>query len=78
MNFIDSQETEKLRELHEIAAGQGLALHLSNLKAEVREVLDADGLLDLYGAGRLHAKTYLAVHAVLEGEDQARAPEANA
>ncbi len=63
MNFIDSQGAEKLRELHEIAADLGLALHLSNLKAEVREVLAADGLLELYGPERIHAKTYLAVRA---------------
>ncbi len=27
------------------------------------EVLAADGVLDLFGAGRVHAKTYLAVQA---------------
>jgi anti-anti-sigma factor len=63
VNFIDSQGAEKLRELHEIAAQQGVALHLSNLKADVREVLATDGLLELYGTGRVHAKTYLAVQA---------------
>ena len=63
MNFIDSQGADKLRELHEIAVERGVALHLSNLKAGVREVLAADGLLELFGAGRVHAKTYLAVQA---------------
>lgn len=68
VNFIDSQGAEKLRELHELAGHQGLALHLSNLKTDVREVLAADGVLELYGAGRVHAKTYLAVQAHLEDE----------
>jgi high affinity sulfate transporter 1 len=66
VNFIDSQGAETLRELHEVAQHQGLALHLSNLKADVREVLAADGLLDLYGEDRIHAKTYLAVEAHLD------------
>ena len=75
VNFIDSQGAEKLRELHELAAQQGLTLHLSNLKADVRDVLAADGLLELYGTGRVHAKTYLAVEAHLEEEAQAEAAE---
>ena len=75
VNFIDSQGAEKLRELNEIAADQGLALHLSNLKADVREVLEADGLLELFGAGRIHAKTYLAVQAHVEGALPATHPE---
>jgi high affinity sulfate transporter 1 len=66
VNFIDSQGAETLRELHEVAEHQGLALHLSNLKSDVREVLAADGLLELYGEGRIHAKTYLAVEAHLD------------
>jgi len=78
VNFIDSQGAEKLRELHEIAVQQGLALHLSNLKADVREVLNADGLLDLYGEGRVHAKTYLAVHAYLEDGASAHPSEPDA
>ncbi|MGH8949208.1 MAG: sodium-independent anion transporter, partial [Acidimicrobiia bacterium] len=78
VNFIDSQGAEKLRELHEIAAQQGLALHLSNLKTDVREVLAADGLLELYGADRVHAKTYLAIRAHLEDETPATSPETDA
>lgn len=74
VNFIDSQGAEKLRELHEIAAHQGLALHLSNLKADVREVLAVDGVLELYGPGRVHAKTYLAVQAHLEHGAPERGP----
>jgi anti-anti-sigma factor len=66
VNFIDSQGAATLRELHEVAEHQGLALHLSNLKADVREVLEADGLLELYGEDRVHAKTYLAVEAHLD------------
>jgi high affinity sulfate transporter 1 len=66
VNFIDSQGAETLRELHEVAEHRGLALHLSNLKADVREVLAADGLLELYGEDRVHAKTYLAVEADLD------------
>jgi SulP family sulfate permease len=66
VNFIDAQGAEKLRELHELATEQGLAIHLSNLKANVAEVLAADGLFEVYGAGRVHAKTYLAVQAHLE------------
>ena len=78
VNFIDSQGAEKLRELHEIAAQQGVALHLSNLKADVREVLATDGLLELYGTGRVHAKTYLAVQAHLDDEAPAEAAEPDA
>ena len=66
VNFIDAQGAEKLRELHELATDQGLAIHLSNLKANVAEVLAADGLYEVYGAGQVHTKTYLAVQAHLE------------
>lgn len=66
VNFIDAQGAEKLRELHGLATDQGLAIHLSNLKANVAEVLAADGLFEVYGAGRVHTKTYLAVQAHLE------------
>ena len=75
VNFIDSQGAEKLRELHEHAIDQGLALHLSNLKAAVREVLAADGLLELYGAERVHTKTYVAVQAHMEDEAPATPTE---
>jgi high affinity sulfate transporter 1 len=67
MNFIDSQGAEKLRELHELADHQGLSLHLSNLRPSVREVLREDGLLDLFGKGRIHTKTFEAVEAQLGG-----------
>jgi sulfate permease, SulP family len=78
VNFIDSQGAEKLRELHEIAAQQGVALHLSNLKADVKEILATDGLLELYGTGRVHAKTYLAVQAHLDAEASAEPWEPDA
>ena len=39
VNFIDSQGAEKLRELHELATNQGIAIHLSHLKPNVREVI---------------------------------------
>ena len=63
VNFIDSQGAEKLRELHELGTNQGINIHLSRLKPNVRQVLAADGLLDLYGAGRVHDRTYQAVEA---------------
>ena len=66
VNFIDAQGAEKLRELHGLAIDQGVAIHLSNLKVNVAEVLAADGLYEVYGAGRVHTKTYLAVQAHLE------------
>src|SRR4051794_12383265 len=63
VDFVDSQGSEKIAEIHEFTKGAGTALRLSGLKPQVRSVLDADGILELVGADHLHGNVHRAVMA---------------
>ena len=67
VTFVDSQGSAKLTEIHELLSGGGLRLYLGGLKPRVRAILDADGLLDLVGVGRVHPDVRAAVEAELNG-----------
>jgi sulfate permease, SulP family len=67
VNFVDSQGSAALAELHELLEAQGIAFRLARLKPQVRSVLEADGVVDLIGADHVHGNVHRAVEAELAG-----------
>ena len=65
VNFIDSQGSAKLTEIHELAQADGVALRLARVKPQVRAVLEADGVVGLVGADHIHGNVWRAVKAQL-------------
>jgi high affinity sulfate transporter 1 len=65
VDFVDSQGSAKLTELHELAESYGIPLHLARLKASVRRVLEADGVIETYGPDRIHGAVTEAVEAAV-------------
>jgi anti-anti-sigma factor len=65
VNFVDSQGSAKLAEIHEFLAADGIELRLARLKAETLAVLRADGVLDLIGPDHVHGNVDRAVEAEL-------------
>jgi len=74
VNFVDSQGSAKLRELHDFANSNGLELRLARLKPQVRDVLEADGIVDLIGADHIHGNVYRAVEAQVSRAPSLPAP----
>jgi sulfate permease, SulP family len=74
VNFIDSQGSAKLTELHRLAAADGLALRLARVKPHVRSVLEADGIVELIGADHIHGNVHRAVEAQLATATAAARP----
>jgi high affinity sulfate transporter 1 len=68
VDFVDSQGSGKLRELHELAAAEGVSLRLARVKPHVLGVLEADGIVDLLGADHVHRNVHHAVAAELAAE----------
>ncbi|HEX6461299.1 MAG TPA: sulfate permease [Thermoleophilaceae bacterium] len=64
VNFVDSQGSAKLAELHRLAEAGGIALRLARVKPSVMSVLIADGIVNLVGAERIHGN----VHRAVEGQ----------
>jgi high affinity sulfate transporter 1 len=67
VDFVDSQGAAKLDELHEVAAAEGVVLHLARVKPPVLEMLERDDVLETFGNGRIHRTLHQAVDAHLEG-----------
>jgi high affinity sulfate transporter 1 len=65
MDFIDSQGSEKLREILEFVEQAGLTLRLARIKPEVRHVLERDGMLERVGSDHVHGNVERAVEAQL-------------
>lgn len=65
VNFIDSQGANELDRLVQAADARGISLHFARLKTAVRSVLDADGVIELLGAERVHTSIDDAVNAAL-------------
>lgn len=65
VNFIDSQGSAKLAELHELVESGGVTLRLARAKPQVLAVLQADGIIDRIGADHFHGNVYRAVEAQL-------------
>jgi len=63
VNFVDSQGSAKIAELHEYAESNGITLRLARVKPHVLSVLRTDGVVDLVGADHIHGNIYRAVEA---------------
>ena len=67
VNFVDSQGSAALAEMHEFLSAQGVSLRLARLKPQARSVLEADGVVAMVGADHVHGNVYRAVEAELAG-----------
>jgi SulP family sulfate permease len=65
VNFIDSQGSAKLTELHDLTEAESVSLRLARVKPHVRAVLEADAVLDRIGADHIHGNVHRAVEAEL-------------
>ena len=63
VDFIDSQGSEKLAELHRLTDASDATLRLARVKPHVRTMLVADGVLDELGEDHVHGNVYEAVEA---------------
>jgi high affinity sulfate transporter 1 len=73
VDFVDSQGASKLREIHQFTQTDGVTLRLARLKPNVSKVLEADGVLELIGAGHVHGNVNRAIEAQLAADaDPAR------
>jgi SulP family sulfate permease len=63
MDFIDSQGSAKMREIHELTGQAGMTLRLARLKPAVRRLLARDGVLDRIGQENTHGNVDHAVEA---------------
>ena len=73
VDFVDSQGSAKLSDIHELTHTEGVTLRLARLKPHVLKVLRADGVLDLIGADHVHGNVDRALEAELAAE-RSRAP----
>jgi anti-anti-sigma factor len=64
-DFVDSQGSTKLTELHDLTAANGITLRLARVKPAVLKVLEADGVVRLIGADHIHGNIDRAVEAQL-------------
>jgi sulfate permease, SulP family len=65
VNFVDSQGSAKLTEIHRLTQAEGVTLRLARVKPQVRAVLEADGVVELLGADHIHGNIHRAVEAQL-------------
>ena len=63
VNFVDSQGSAKLTEIHELTRADDVELRLAGVKPQVRAVLEADGVVDRIGADHIHGNVALALAA---------------
>jgi SulP family sulfate permease len=64
-DFVDSQGSTKLTELHDLTAANGITLRLARVKPAVLKVLEADGVVSLIGADHIPGNIDRAVEAQL-------------
>jgi high affinity sulfate transporter 1 len=74
VNFVDSQGAAKLTELSELAERSDVSLRLARLKPAVREVLEADGVVEQVGADHIHGNVHRAVEAQVDADASGRVP----
>jgi high affinity sulfate transporter 1 len=58
VNFIDSQGSDKVAELVELATNYDVELRLTRVKAEVKDLLRRDGVIDRIGEDRIYGNVY--------------------
>ena len=66
VNFVDSQGSAKLTEIHEFLRADDVGLRLARAKPQVLAVLRADGLADQIGADHIHGNVHRAVEAEID------------
>jgi anti-anti-sigma factor len=66
VNFVDSQGSAKLAELHALTGAEGVTLRFARVKPQVMNVLRADGIVDLIGPDHIHGNVQRAVRNQLE------------
>ena len=69
VNFVDSQGSAKLNEIHELTQADGVELRLAGVKPQVRAILDADGVVERIGADHIHGNVHTALAAQLAQDD---------
>ena len=72
VNFVDSQGSAKLGEIHEFLAAGGVSLRLARAKPHVLTLLDADGVAGLIGRDHIHGNVHRAVEAAISSEASTR------
>jgi SulP family sulfate permease len=65
VNFIDSQGSAKVSEIHELSEADGVTLRLARVKPQVLSVLQADGVVERIGGDHIHGNVHRAVEAEL-------------
>jgi sulfate permease, SulP family len=63
VDFIDSQGSAKLADLHYLTQSQGVTLRLARVKPNVLKVLTADGVVDMVGPDHIHGNVDRALEA---------------
>ena len=58
VNFIDSQGSDKMSELIELAGNYDIELRLTRLKAEVKDLLQKDGVIDQLGEDYIYGNVH--------------------
>jgi sulfate permease, SulP family len=66
VNFVDSQGSAKLTEIHDFLAADGVGFRLARAKPQVLAVLSADGVVDRIGTDHIHGNVHRAVEAELD------------
>jgi SulP family sulfate permease len=65
VNFVDSQGSAKITEIHQLTQADGVTLRLARVKPQVLVVLQADGVVDRIGTDHIHGNVHRAVEAEL-------------
>jgi sulfate permease, SulP family len=73
VDFVDSQGSSKLSDIHDLTETEGVTLRLARLKPHVLGVLEADGVLERIGTEHIHGNVHRALEAELATESN-RAP----
>ena len=72
VNFVDSQGSAKLAEIHGFLETDGVEFRVARVKPRVLAVLEADGVVDLIGADHIHGNVHRAVEAALRTRSRHR------
>ena len=65
VDFVDSQGSAKLTDIHELLEAAGITLRLARVKPNVLEVIQADGIVDVIGEDHIHGNVDRAIEAQL-------------
>jgi len=58
VNFIDSQGSDTLAEILDLATNYNIEVRLARVKTEVKELLRRDGVIDKLGESRIYGNVY--------------------